>query len=244
MKFLRKLFSEPIDQKWTKAKNNCWKVVKKSCTGYDNVTITAHKKPEHSPSKLISYPLIANLMRLAADNNNHLKVLDFGGSNGGSYRDIKNFYPAIKFEWDIVEQKNIVDSCKNFLDEEVSIMSEIPNNKKYDVVIISAVLHYLDDYKPYLERLLSLDASHIIVDRTIVFASSKNKEPILAIQHNPSSFHGKSVTYPCWILNENKIFEQIEKKYSLVNRFFSSLDRMNKVANIRVACVGGIFKKL
>src|SRR5690606_1701818 len=56
-----------------------------------------------------SFPVLAGLLRAAAENAGSLSVLDFGGSLGSSYYQCKDFLAVIReLQWSVVEQEHFV----------------------------------------------------------------------------------------------------------------------------------------
>jgi len=247
IKVLQKLFKRSQNQKWIIPRSQNWSKVKNSCIGYDSSVIANSIKSDNGTDlqkTLLPYAIIANIMKIAQEKSGKISVLDFGGSTGGTYFFCREFLPDVKMDWTVIEQESIVRVIKEKkISQEIKFSSEIPKNKKYDVIIISSVLQYLENYTDILRQLLDLDADCIIFDRTLVFASSKSKKDILTIQQNPTA-HQKKITYPCWILNKNNLYLQIPKKYVLINEFFSAADKINKIAGVRVDFVGSIWKKI
>ena len=100
-----------------------------------------------------SWPLLANLMWVAAKNNGALSVLDFGGALGSTYYQNKKYLDTIPIlHWNIVEQKNYVEAGKDKIASKSLRFYETINQcaaeNKINVAIFSGVLDFLED--PYL----------------------------------------------------------------------------------------------
>jgi putative methyltransferase (TIGR04325 family) len=165
-----------------------------------------------------SWPLLSSIMWVAALNKGNLKVLDFGGSLGSSYFQNKHFLDSLnEISWDVVEQENFVrcgrdfiqDSKLNFFNsvEEVIRVKGLP-----DILVISCVLPYVE--KPYLlvEQLMQYNIPNIIIDNTYF---NYKPEDRICIQKVPTEIYEAS--YPCWLLNYNKLLSTIKEKYTIVS---------------------------
>ena len=164
-----------------------------------------------------SWPLLAGLMWIAANNKGRLNVLDFGGSLGSSYFQSKKFPEGIDVKWSVVEQEHFVKIGREFItNERLRFYESIEmciKNSLPDVIIFSSVLQYLDKPYEFIETVLSYKFEYILIDRT---QFTLNKERI-TVQKVPPSIYEAS--YPCWIFNENKFFGVFKKDYELIEKF-------------------------
>jgi len=165
-----------------------------------------------------SWPLLASLMWVATKNNSALKVLDFGGSLGGSYFQNKKFLDELGYvEWNVVEQENFVATGRDCIQDQTlqffySVEEEISKNGKPDILILACTLPYIE--KPYqlIIELMNYDIPHIIIDNTFFNYEDKDR---ITIQKVPPSIYPAS--YPCWFLSYKKLLEVIADKYSIVS---------------------------
>jgi putative methyltransferase (TIGR04325 family) len=149
-----------------------------------------------------SWPLLSQIQKSAMHLNRELVVLDFGGSLGSSYYQNKSFLEdTIKLKWCIVEQDHFVETGElYFQNEELLFFKSIDEAIaafKPDLIILSAVLQYLE--KPYetVQKLCSLNIKYIIVDRTPMSSIEKD---MITIQSVPKDIYNAS--YPSWIFSE------------------------------------------
>jgi putative methyltransferase (TIGR04325 family) len=173
-----------------------------------------------------SFPLLAALLRIAAENLGKLSVLDFGGSLGTSYYQCKDFLsPLSQLKWSIVEQENFVscgqqlfedDSLKFFYNIDSCLQVESP-----DVIFMSGVVQCLEKPYDFLEEILKYNFKNIIFDRT---AFTREGRDLLTVQKVPPDIYAAS--YPAWFLNQDRFLNIFMSSYDLVFEFNSS-DQVN-----------------
>src|SRR5262249_49839600 len=105
-----------------------WQLALNNSTGYDNPAIL--EKVKDSMLKVKSdetvferdsvildkaqypWPLLSTLLLAGLENNNELQVIDFGGSLGSTFFQVRKFLKHFKLKWQIIEQNNFVDCGK------------------------------------------------------------------------------------------------------------------------------------
>lgn len=99
--------------------------------------------------------------------NDHTKILDFGGSLATSLPILKEVFKDTKFTYTVVETKEICQAgIEMTLDNRVFFVEEILSVPKEDVevVYIRTALQYAKDWKKTLEALYSLQPSLVILE--------------------------------------------------------------------------------
>ena len=172
-----------------------------------------------------SWPVLAGLMFVAACNEGELHVLDFGGSLGTTYRQNRYFLNRLNTQWHIVEQKHFV-SCgqEEFESGELHFFDSIENclgSVRVDAILLSGVLQYIEEPYALLESVCSYDCDFILVDRMTL---SKGEDMIVVEQVPPSIF---KASYPCHLLDWEKIQMIINGKYEIMECFPSVADDLN-----------------
>lgn len=156
---------------------------------YDRDTVTfAQPLPD--------LPLIEELQRVARIQNSRLRVLDFGGALGSSYRQNRPFLASVShLEWRIVEQATVAAAgSTEFTTTELkfsSSLDEAIRETPPDFVLLSSVLQYLEDPDPVLRRLLTLPAEAFYVARTPFWDGPADR---LLVQKVPPAIYPRS--YP------------------------------------------------
>jgi len=211
-----------------------WEEVKRKCSGYDSslifekvkeatLQVKSGKAVFERDSVLFYEPeynedFVNTMTSIADQNKNQLNVLDFGGAMGSVYYQYKSRFADYKINWNVVEQEHFVEFGKKELENDelkfYFTIEECLKDKKIDVIILSSVISYME--KPYelLEKILKFNFGHVLIDRTI-FKEEKND--LLTKQTVPANIYNAS--YPCWILDKNKLVTFMLNGYSLVNEF-------------------------
>lgn len=176
-----------------------------------------------------SWPLLSLLLWISSENKNSLKLIDFGGSLGSTYFQNKKFLSCIdNCDWSIVEQENFVKAGKEIFKGEnlqfFNTINDVINNKgNVDVILLSCTLPYIKDPYKLLNDLISFGIKYIIIENT--FFNYINEDRLCIQKVSPEIY---KASYPCWILNYNKVVETLKKNYSIVaeyrNESFMFLD--------------------
>ncbi|MDX1937821.1 MAG: methyltransferase, TIGR04325 family [Flavihumibacter sp.] len=213
-----------------------WQEAKSYCTGYDAQPIidkvraaavkvkngeAAYERDGVLFDKIYySWPLLSHLLLAAHQNNGKLSVLDFGGSLGTSYFQNRHYLQQLQnAQWSVVEQQHYVTIGKNeiagnglnfFYTPQEAIEQRGPHN----VLLINCVLPYIE--KPYelLQQLKQHNFDTIIIESTYF-----NYQPFdrICIQKVPPAVYDAS--YPCWLLNYQKIKDQFTDVYAIAAEY-------------------------
>jgi len=212
-----------------------WEEAKQVSTGYDSDLIL--EKVRSSSLKIkngeavyerdsvlfdtiqYSWPLLAGILWIASQKENHLNLVDFGGSLGSTYYQNRKFLSHLKeMRWSIVEQKHFVECGKrDFENEHLKFYDDLDEcfrEQRPDAVLLSGVLQYLE--KPYslLDTVRSLGFEYILVDRTPYLVTGTER---LTLQKVPHEIFPAS--YPCWLLSQQKFLDAMRDRYLLVAEF-------------------------
>lgn len=185
-----------------------------------------------------SWPVLAALLRIASIKGNKLSVLDFGGSLGTYYYQLKDFLSDLdELRWSIVEQEKFVrcgqdffenNELKFYYDIETCLIHENP-----DVILLSGVIQYLPDPYVFLGNLVNYNFQYLIFDRTPFIEGGQER---LTVQKVHPSIYEASM--PAYFFNQDKFLSYLEKFYDLLVEF-ESQDRVNIPSQFK----GFIFKK-
>jgi putative methyltransferase (TIGR04325 family) len=100
-----------------------------------------------------------------------LRVLDWGGSLGSTYRQNKDLIAAagVEVEWVVLEQQHLVEiGSREFSNNQLSFTSNIDSIPLgyFDIVIFASSICYIDATNKILEEVKSLRPRAIAFDRT------------------------------------------------------------------------------
>ena len=169
-----------------------------------------------------SFPVLAGLLRAAAEAESRLAVLDLGGALGSSYYQCRDFLAVVSsLRWGVVEQPHFVkcgkaefqDGTLQFFDSLAECLTTISPN----VVLLSSVLQYLPDPAEILKIIQDSAVRYVIIDRT---PFSDLDSDHITTQHVPKSIYAAS--YPCWIFSRFNLVQRFGPSYQLLAEFDSS----------------------
>jgi putative methyltransferase (TIGR04325 family) len=199
-----------------------WEQAKKHCNGYNASDILQKVKAAtlkvqrgeavYERDALLfekieySWPLLANLLWIAADNDNKLSVVDFGGSLGSSYFQNRKYLVEQK-EFVTTGQKEIADGQLGFY---YTIKEAFTTGNSPQVLLLSCVLSYLEEPLAFLKSLLAYDFHYIIIDNTYFNSDKGNR---LTIQKVPPLYYEAS--YPAWFLDMEDVKKILDPKYEV-----------------------------
>lgn len=166
------------------------------------------------------FSLIASLLYIASGKGNSLRVLDFGGSLGSTFYQVREFLsPLHSLHWHIVEQPAYVEVGQaEFENEQLRFFGSIEDSLttgKPDVVLLSSVVQYLEEPHAFLDYLASLSIPFLLFDRTAFVKEGGDR---LTIQRVPPEIYDAS--YPAWFFEEDAFLKHFEH-YEIVADFTS-----------------------
>jgi putative methyltransferase (TIGR04325 family) len=172
-------------------------------------------------NNLISTAYIKNCVPFDVDRE--LKILDFGGGMGSQhlqfYQYLNNFGINFNYNWEVVEQDILANFGKKNLETKYLKFNTIKEfdfeKKSYDIVVLGAVLQYIENPFEILDKILEKSPSYIYIDRTPFWGGNTNEICLLKCnKFIPGS-------YPSWIFSLNNFSNYFKKKYSLKINFNS-----------------------
>lgn len=173
-----------------------------------------------------SCPVLAGLLRIASIKGNKLSVLDFGGSLGSYYYQLRHFLSDLdELRWSIVEQEKFVRCGQEFFeDNELKFYYDIENCLMYenpDVILLSGVIQYLPDPYAFLENLVKYNFDYIVFDRTPFIEGCKER---LTVQKVDPKIYEASM--PAYFFNQDKFLSYLTEFYDFLGGF-ESPDKVN-----------------
>lgn len=196
-----------------------------ACSGYDadeilrvvaaaTADVLAGKAPAERDgvlldSKLVPYPVVAELMYLAARNGGELSVCDFGGSLGSLYRACSDYVDALaSVRWGIVEQAHYVAYGQaNLANDRLRFFASISDCQQ-DIspscIVLSSVLQYMEEPLDLLKQLNEGTWQSIILDRTPFVSAEKS---FVTVQYVPAAWVKSS--YPSWLFAKAEVMDAL-----------------------------------
>jgi len=185
------------------------------------------------------YSMIAFLMLSASLQKRPLNIIDFGGSLGTTYYQLKEFLtPDLCASWNIIEQEHYVTCGKaNFENEVLKFYSSIDAcqaEKKIDCIVLSSSVQYLEKPHEFLKKLAAYNFDFIIFDRT---AFNRGEGDRLTLQVVPPSIYPAS--YPAWFFDMDFFLGHFSYRYKVVANFRSYVEgEANLLIDGKVAGTG------
>ena len=163
-----------------------WEEARAKCSGYDSdlisdAVVRASRRARDGEiayerdgvefdSIQYSWPLLAAILGTPR-NSSKLKVLDWGGSLGSTYRQNQSALAAagIEVEWVVVEQGHLVEiGASEFSEDDLSFTSSTDRmpSGEFDVAVLASSICYVADPGKILEEIVSLNLQRIVFDRT------------------------------------------------------------------------------
>lgn len=158
--------------------------------------------------KLYPYSIISTLLFAAIECGGELNIIDFGGSLGSTYYQVRDLIPpSVQIHWSVVEQKEYVKCGQElFQDDVLKFHFDIAESMaatKADILLLSSVVQYLEKPHDFLNEIKTYDFKYILFDRTSFI---KNDLPDrLTLQIVPPDIY--KAEYPAWFFNEKKLLE-------------------------------------
>ena len=169
------------------------------------------------------YPLLAELLQSAIENDGELAVLEFGGSLGSLYFQHRDHFRALKrVTWGVVEQPTFVAAGRLHLEgPELRFFASIEAAMQAirpAVCIASCVLQYLPQPRRTVLDLIE-SAPTTLVDRMAMIDGERDR---LTVQTVPSSIYAAS--YPAWFFGRAGWTELVGSAGHRIVNEFPSID--------------------
>ncbi|WP_234733538.1 methyltransferase, TIGR04325 family [Tellurirhabdus bombi] len=165
------------------------------------------------------FPLISFLLHTALQKEAPLHILDFGGSLGSTYFQVKEFLtPRVCASWSIVEQEHYIACGQALFEDEVlkffHSIDECLAAYPVDLIILSSVVQYLPDPHRFLDSLTAHGFEAILFDRTAFVKESKDRLTVQKVWPNIYE-----ASYPTWFFNEVGFLKHFAREYEIKAEF-------------------------
>jgi putative methyltransferase (TIGR04325 family) len=169
-------------------------------------------------------PLLDILLRVAADHDRRLSVLDFGGSLGSTYYQCSNALAHLsRLEWSIVEQPaHVACGQREFADAHLKFYATIQEclgSTQPTVLLLSSVLQYLPEPWAFLRAAAQHGFEWIVLDRTPFIDAPQDRLTVETV--SPRIY---PASYPAWFFSRPRLAEHLLEGYELVTKF-DAIDR-------------------
>jgi putative methyltransferase (TIGR04325 family) len=224
-----------------------WQDAMKFCSGYDDPSITEKvlssiletkdqsDRYERDSSIIEGTPDFAfNSLRWIKcfAEGNKINLVDFGGSLGSSFFQLKPFLDNYSVKWNVIEQEHVSAVGKSKLEnDQLKFFSNIQNIRDASSIstfFSSSALQYLQDPYKVLHDLNLREFNYLIFDRLSVLESDKDR---LTIQVVPKKRY--KAIYPCWFLSKEKFLNYLNKLGFVLMDSYSALG--GKIATQSIA---------
>lgn len=184
------------------------------------------------------WPVLSGILWTAARRGGKVNVMDFGGSLGSTYYNLRNFLVDLEVQWHVVEQERFVALGKaHFQDSHLKFFTstaESISGGQPDVILLSSVLPYLQEPYDILRELIRLSAPCMIFDK-MPFLLEGTRDRLTIQRVNPAIY---PASYPAWFFQEEAFLDLMNKDYERTAEFTNE-----DTANIPAVFKGFIFRK-
>lgn len=220
-----------------------WASAKAASTGYDDMAIfekVRYASTQVRDGKAVyerdsvlfehieySWPMLAGIMWCATQHGGRVRIIDFGGALGSSYRQNKRFLDTLPHvRWCVVEQRHFVEcGQKEFASESLLFYPSIEAciaEEHIDGILLSSVVQYMENPYALLETIVNHRFSYIILDRTCFDTHDLHS---ISVQRVPEYIYKAS--YPCHFLSRSKVEHIMKEQYTIIEWFDSTLGGKN-----------------
>ena len=172
------------------------------------------------------WPLLTCLLYVAARRDGKLRVVDFGGSLGSTYRQCATFLRGVKaLHWSVVEQASFVElGQREFTTPELTFHPDLAQAlaaPQADVALFSSVLQYVEEPQAVLAVAADSGVPFILLDRTPFIAGPRDRLTVQTVSKRvvPAS-------YPAWFFSRERFMRALAGRYRLVEEF-PAIDQVN-----------------
>jgi putative methyltransferase (TIGR04325 family) len=179
---------------------------------------------------------LVNKLRELTAARGGLRVLDFGGALGSTYRQCLGELPGGAIAaWVVVEQSHFVDlGRREFRDGTLDFVGSIASaaaGQAIDVAILSGVTQYLEDPLWPLRELRAAGITRVILDRTPTHAGDTD---LFTIQRVPKYVYGHPLSYPVRIHSLRRLTADLESMFGPVEVGEGAFDGVMRAGKIPV----------
>ena len=211
-----------------------WAAARADAAGYDadeilqrvigaTQKVTCGEAPYERDSVLFdevqySWPLLACLLQVALERGS-LRVVDFGGSLGTTWRQNQRFLGRLNLEkrWTVVEQRKFVEAgMAQFETPELGFKYSIADacSTGVDVVLFCCSLCYVPDPEVFVAEATNAGTPYILVDRLPMTTGTRDEFMLQTVREPiyPAS-------YPIRVFAEDSVFNHLFRDWRVIERW-------------------------
>ena len=243
---------------WWSGDYSSWDEASLECFGYDELNIVTQVKDtllmvkddqnryERDGCVIYGEPEYAfELLKWIKESSvdGVINLIDFGGSLGTTYHQLKKYLSEYTIIWNVVEQDGFVSVGREFIEDDVikfyNTIDECLTHTTPNCFISSSALPYIENYSDILNEVYSHSFDWVLLDRISVVSGHNN---VLSIQVVPPEVY--KAIYPCWFFSESTLIDNVVSSGYEYLVGFDALGGRNFAPKIPTSAYRGfIFKK-
>ena len=156
-----------------------------------------------------------------AGQNAALSVLDWGGAFGNYYLWARALRPDLKLDYTVKEMPLLAKRGAELVPQIRFVSDESVFERRYDLVVASTALHYEEDWRVLLQKLLGAATHRVFINRLPLALHG----PAYVFVQRPYAY-GYQTEYQSWCLNRAEFIDAIEASGWRVEREIFSGERV------------------
>ena len=163
-------------------------------------------KLSHTSSRFqqIATAMMFCLAETGFDESHTYRILDVGGGGGDYYFYFQKFIPGLQLNWTVLETKTFAESFKSGTTDQISWIDSVDFlEPAYDIVLMSGVLQYIEEWNYVLETVAKV-SNFMILNRLPLTPSNDDR---VALQR--SKYGKMRNSYPAHFFSESKFLATI-----------------------------------
>lgn len=146
---------------------------------------------------------------LLSGRGGQMSILDYGGGLGSTFFQNRKLFTAAgcDMQWNIIEQLPFVEEGRRTVPE-ISFYDDVEtfivDKRHCDTILLSGFLQYVNEPYAMLDKILSLRAEFVLIDRMPLLYANKDR---LCLQYVPPDIY--KAIYPVWLISEVRLKDQL-----------------------------------
>lgn len=189
-------------------------------------------EPNLSLTEAMTQSLTAVLLTAIFQENEAIKVIDFGGACGSQYFIVKKILgDKIRLHWSVVETKKMVQKARALQTDELRFFESISDVKNefgdIDLFHSSGAIQYVPDPEITISRIINSGAHFLFLNRLALLTGNgkyvvSTQESMLSANGTgpiPSGIQDRSCRYPIIYIGKEWLESQFGQKYRIAFNF-------------------------